>query len=231
MSEAQSTDPAATVEMSTSEGYDRWAEIYDVEDNPLVILETDHFYRLLGDVRALKVLDVGCGTGRHAARLAGAGASVTGIDFSDGMLTKAREKSPEVDFQQQDIQQPLRFDDDEFDRVICGLVVDHVSKLRELFSEMARVCKADGSVVVSVMHPAMMLTGARARFTDPQTGKVTYPESVPNQVSDYVTAAIESGLRIEHISEHIVDKSLTNRSPRAGRYLGWPLLLLLKLRP
>ena len=74
------------VETSTQEGYDRWSKIYDGEDNPLVTLETDHFYQLLGDVEDLMVLDVGCGTGRHSLELAEAGASVTAIDFSTGML-------------------------------------------------------------------------------------------------------------------------------------------------
>lgn len=167
MSEGRSSDPGSAVEMSTSEGYDRWSEIYDTEDNPLVILETDHFYPLLGDVQGLEILDVGCGTGRHSARLDQSGARVTGVDFSEGMLSKAQAKAPRVDFQQQDIQQPLRFADDRFDRVICGLVLDHVHKLRELFGEMGRVCRPDGSIVVSVMHPAMMLAGARALHRSP----------------------------------------------------------------
>ena len=44
------------------------------------------------DVAGLDIVDVGCGTGRHAVRLAGRGANVVGVDFSDGMLARAREK-------------------------------------------------------------------------------------------------------------------------------------------
>jgi len=223
------------VETSTEEGYDRWSKIYDGEDNPLVTLETRHFGALLGEVKDLKVLDVGCGTGRHSLELAAAGADVTAIDFSTGMLkqAKAKEKSGAegIVFRQQDIQSRLEFADGIFDRVICCLVLDHIEKLELLFSEMRRVCRIDGEVVISVMHPAIMLTGAKARFTDPDTGAVTYPESVPNQVSDYVMAAVQAGLTIEHISEHLVDEELIAKSERARRYLGWPLLLLMKLRP
>ena len=53
----------------TQEGYDRWAEIYDDELNPLVIIEAPEVKRALGDVRGLDLLDVGCGTGRHAVEI------------------------------------------------------------------------------------------------------------------------------------------------------------------
>ena len=47
-------------------------------------------YALSGE---LNILDAGCGTGRHAVELAKAGARVTGVDFSNGMLEKARQKA------------------------------------------------------------------------------------------------------------------------------------------
>src|SRR5262245_24425976 len=78
--------------LSTREGYDRWAEIYDRDGNPLTALEEPELDRLLGDVAGLDVVDVGCGTGRHALRLAARGANVTAVDFSEGMLAQAREK-------------------------------------------------------------------------------------------------------------------------------------------
>ena len=67
-------------------GYDRWSEIYDQEANPLVGLEEPVVREALGDVAGLSVLDLGCGTGRHALWMAAAGASVTAIDFSEGMM-------------------------------------------------------------------------------------------------------------------------------------------------
>jgi hypothetical protein len=39
--------------------------------------------------------------------------------------------------------------------------------------------------------------------------------------------AVRSGLRIDHMSEHAVDAELARASPRAAKYLGWPLLLRL----
>ena len=58
------------MEVPTQQGYDRWASVYDEEDNPLVRLEQEQFERVMSDVRGLRVLDAGCGTGRHALSLA-----------------------------------------------------------------------------------------------------------------------------------------------------------------
>src|SRR2546427_13077975 len=76
--------------LSTREGYDRWAMIYDDEDNPLIMLEERHLPGLLGDVHGLDVVDLGCGTGRHSVRLIAAGARVTAGGFRDGVGGKAR---------------------------------------------------------------------------------------------------------------------------------------------
>src|SRR5882762_2475309 len=76
----------------TVAGYNRWSEVYDSEQNPLILLEEKHMPALVGNVAGLDVADVGCGTGRHALRLAAAGARVTAVDFSDVMLQRARRK-------------------------------------------------------------------------------------------------------------------------------------------
>ena len=59
-----STPAAADMEVvPTRAGYDRWAEFYDGEDNPLVLLENTHIGPLAGEVAGLAVADIGCGTG------------------------------------------------------------------------------------------------------------------------------------------------------------------------
>ena len=75
------------------DGYDRWAKVYDDDQNPLQGLEGPLVYQACGNVQGLRVLDMGCGTGRHALWLAQAVARVTGIDFSEAMLIKAHELS------------------------------------------------------------------------------------------------------------------------------------------
>lgn len=177
--------------------------------------------------------DVGCGTGRHAIRLAAAGARVTALDFSPRMLEAARAKpgAAAVRFLLHDVTTRLPLPDGAVDRVLCCLVAEHVADLTAFFRELGRACAEAprGTIVLSAMHPAMMLRGVQARFHDPHTGARTQPASLPHQVSDYVTAARAAGLTIEHLGEHAVDESLAAGWPRAERYLGWPMLLLMKL--
>jgi ubiquinone/menaquinone biosynthesis C-methylase UbiE len=217
--------------LPTRAGYDRWAEVYDGEDNPLVRLEETHLGPLAGEVAGLAVADIGCGTGRHALRWAAAGAQVTAVDFSSAMLERARAKpgAQAVTFVQHDLAKPLPLPGAAFDRVFCCLVLDHIAALDPFFLELRRLCHPAGGVIISVMHPAMSLRGVQARFIDPATGRRISPAGHAHQMSDYLMAAVRAGLKLEHVSEHAADAALAARSPRAARYVGWPMLLLMKL--
>jgi ubiquinone/menaquinone biosynthesis C-methylase UbiE len=175
----------------TREGYDRWAPIYDDEDNPLIALETLQFRSLVGDVRGSTVADIGCGTGRHALAMAKAGATVIGVGFSARMLAQARARAGArtVHFVRHDVATGLPLVSRAFDRVTSCLVLEHIGDLAGVLGEMARICRVDGFVCLSDLHPAMGLLGRRAQFTDPTTGRETRPASVRHQVSDYVMAA------------------------------------------
>lgn len=231
--EAITIEGGSGIVLATREGYNRWSSSYDSDGNPILALEEPCVERLLGDVRGLAVLDVGCGTGRHAVRLASAGAVVHALDFSPGMLEQARQKAGagNVSFRVHDLSEPLPFSAGTFDRVVCGLVVDHIADLDSLFRDMLRVCRPSGFVIVSVMHPAMMLRGVRARFRDPASGQEIRPASHPHQVSDYVLAATRAACVFDHLSEHAVDEALASRLERARKYVGWPMLFLMRLLP
>jgi ubiquinone/menaquinone biosynthesis C-methylase UbiE len=232
-SEFNVRDESAIHHLSTREGYDRWSSIYDSDGNPLIALEEPLVDRLLGNVMGLNIIDLGCGTGRHALRVAKAGAHVQAVDFSEQMLARARQKAQgtNVLFHSHDLSERLPFPESSFDRVVCGLVLDHIVELDSFFRNMQHVCKPNGFAVVSVMHPAMMLRGVQARFWDPQTGRQVRPASERHQISDYVMAAVRAGFHIDHLSEHAVDQTLADQLPRGQRYVGWPILFLMRLSP
>ena len=155
------------------------------------------------------------------------------VDFSEAMLHRARMKpgAEAICFVRHDLAQPLPLASATFDRVFCCLVLDHIAELAPFFLELRRLCHPQGSVIISVMHPAMSLRGVQARFIDPGSGRRISPASHQHRMSDYLMAAVRAGLRLELASEYPADAALAAQSPRAGKYLGWPMLLLLKFVP
>jgi ubiquinone/menaquinone biosynthesis C-methylase UbiE len=223
------TEPQANDIAQAQSGYDRWAPVYDCDENPLQALEQPCVRTLVGEVRGQRVLDMGCGTGRHALWLANQGAQVTAVDFSQGMLDQARSKqgADAVTWQVHDLHKPLPFDDDTFDTVVSGLVLEHIRDLDLFFRQAKRVLKSSGNLIVSAMHPAMFLRGSQARFTDPKSGDIISPGSLPHQISDFLTAALDVGLCLKHISEHQPDASFAKQYPRAEKYIDWPMLVVM----
>lgn len=76
--------------------YENYAHTYDKE--PFVqgtAGECDFIEREIGRDRSRKIIDIGCGTGRHSVELAKRGYAVTGVDLSESQLARAREKAVE----------------------------------------------------------------------------------------------------------------------------------------
>ena len=69
--------------------------------------ECDFIEKEINYDNSLKILDVGCGTGRHTIELSRRGYSVIGVDLSEAQLTRARHKAEKqdlkIDFQKQDV--------------------------------------------------------------------------------------------------------------------------------
>jgi SAM-dependent methyltransferase len=82
-----------------------WEEFFDGHapvymDNPFTkntVEEIDFVLRELSPPEHSHILDVGCGTGRHAIELARRGYRVTGVDISSGMLTEAEKAAKKVE--------------------------------------------------------------------------------------------------------------------------------------
>ncbi|HMO35169.1 MAG TPA: class I SAM-dependent methyltransferase [Gemmatales bacterium] len=212
-------------------GYDRWAAVYDHDDNPLPALEQPVMQEALWPVEGLHFLDVGCGTGRHTAWLTAAGARVTAIDFSTGMLSKARCKPglEHVQFIQHDLNQCFPIDGNTFDGIISGLALEHINDHHQLFREMYRVLRPGGKVAVSTLHPAMFLRGSQARFTDPETGNIVQPGSIQHTIGELVMTALRTGFTLNALVEKAPDELFANQYPRAEKYLGWPMLLVMSM--
>ena len=110
-----------------------------------------------------RVLDLGCGEGRHVHGLyLLGGLNIVGVDLDEASLKKAAEglatlpKPPEgkdgrVAFEIGDAT-ALRFEDNSFDAVICSEVLEHLPDYDAALAEIRRVLKPSGRLCVSVPH-------------------------------------------------------------------------------
>lgn len=82
---------------------------------------------MLKQYRAVKVMDLGCGSGYDALTLAGLGFDVSACDISQVAIEHARQKAAaagkRIDYLQHDIARPLPWPDECFDAVICNLTL------------------------------------------------------------------------------------------------------------
>jgi SAM-dependent methyltransferase len=102
-----------------------------------------------------KGLDVGCGTGVLAARLAGLGWEMSGIDPSQGMLDVMARDAPAVAGRRA-FGDDLPYEDSSFDLVITVAALHHVADpaaVRGTLTEMARVVRPGGRIVVWDHNP------------------------------------------------------------------------------
>jgi SAM-dependent methyltransferase len=102
-----------------------------------------------------RVLDVGCGTGALAARLAGINYEVVGLDPSQGMLDVMRERAPTVGAVHGSATE-MPFGDGEFDLSLSVATMHHVAEpdaVRRALAEMVRVVKPAGRILVWDHNP------------------------------------------------------------------------------
>jgi ubiquinone/menaquinone biosynthesis C-methylase UbiE len=115
----------------------------------------------------MNVLDVACGTGNATIPAAKVAARVTGLDFSPGLLTIAREYGAEsmveVDWVEGDAQN-LPFEDDSFDRVISCFGHMFAPDHRATAHELRRVCRPDGRIAVACWTPEGKIGGMFKRM-------------------------------------------------------------------
>jgi ubiquinone/menaquinone biosynthesis C-methylase UbiE len=99
-----------------------------------------------------RVLDVACGPGYVAQAFAAVAGEVVGVDLTEAMLAIARERTTKlgrknISFRVADVRR-LPFAEHEFDVVVCRYALHHVEHPAQILREMARVCRAGGTVLV-----------------------------------------------------------------------------------
>jgi len=164
--------------------FENYAQKYDTEvftlgtQGEVGFLENEFNFN-----KSLKILDVGCGTGRHAIELTKRGYTVTGIDLSESQLALAREKAKNeklnIDFQKHDARN-LPFTN-EFDVAIMlcegGFPLMETDEMNfEILKNVAKSLKSKGKFIFTTLNGLFPLYHSVEQFLDSehQNGNATY---------------------------------------------------------
>jgi len=140
--------------------FDRISPVYDVMNHAMTAGLDRRWRRLAAETvvgPGDAVLDACCGTGDLAIAAERAGGRVTGLDFSEQMLVRARSKSDSVEWVLGDVT-ALPFDEASFDAVTVGFGIRNVPDLDVGLAELARVLRPGGRVAcLEITRPEGML--------------------------------------------------------------------------
>jgi 2-polyprenyl-3-methyl-5-hydroxy-6-metoxy-1,4-benzoquinol methylase len=121
--------------------------------------ECDFMEQEIGHDKSQKIIDIGCGTGRHSIELKKRGYNVTGVDLSDSQLKRAKEKAKEagvtIDFQKHDARS-LPFES-EFDLAIMlcegGFSLMETDEMNfEIIKNATKALKSNGKLIFTTLN-------------------------------------------------------------------------------
>lgn len=192
--------------------YDGFAAEYNA-DNERNLLNA-HYERpamldLVGDVTGRDVLDIGCGAGPLAEKLAQGGARVSGFDSSSQMIEIARQRlDDDADLQVADLAAPLPYGNDSFDAACASLVLHYLPDWVDALTEIKRVLRPGGKLVASVNHPLLFALMEQRYFgieqyeyTHTFDGRESTLTMWHHTLDDISQAIARSGMRLVSLHE------------------------------
>jgi 2-polyprenyl-3-methyl-5-hydroxy-6-metoxy-1,4-benzoquinol methylase len=157
--------------------FENYARTYDCEAfTQGTINEVDFIEKEIGCDRSKRILDIGCGTGRHSIELAKRGYKVVGIDLSESQLKRAREKAIEakisIEFLQKDARQ-LNFKD-EFDvaLILCegGFPLMETDEMNfAILQGAAKALRSGGIFILTTLNALFPLAQSTEEFMNSST--------------------------------------------------------------
>lgn len=140
------------------------------------------------------VLDVACGAGRFARRMAELGARVIAVDGSATFIERARERTPSdsgIEYHVLDaaeVETLASVAPDGFDKAVCTMALMDMPEIEPLFSALRRTLKPGGAFVFSVTHPCFHSADVQrfAEMHEEDAGRHTVRTGI--KVSSYRTS-------------------------------------------
>jgi ubiquinone/menaquinone biosynthesis C-methylase UbiE len=195
--------PKLNVTDAVESAYNIWSKTYEADENRTRDLAASALRNQSFDLQNLDALEIGCGTGLNTRFLAEHCRSVVALDFSAGMLEKARSNvtASNVKFVHQDVRLSWLVNTASVDLIVCTLVLEHIESLRHVFEEARRVLRANGEFLIYELHPFRQLQGARAQYKNVDSDEVTLISAFIHNVSDFVNVGIETGFQLIRLEE------------------------------
>ena len=154
---------ASRMENSMSPGsWERMAEWYDAKQGDTGdlwhrTLIDPTFLRVVGDVRGLRVLELGCGNGYLSRRFSRTGAKVVAIDASAPIVERARARESReplgIEYRVADAAHLDFLENGSFDLVACNMALMDMEDAGAAIGEVGRVLRPGGRFVASLSHP------------------------------------------------------------------------------
>jgi SAM-dependent methyltransferase len=202
--------------------------------------------RHLGDAR--RVLDVGCGEGQVARRLATHGVDVVGLDPTVAQLVVARDRGGDAHYGRA-IAERLPCRSAAFDGVVMCLVIEHIDPFEPVIAEIARVLAPGGRFLLLLNHPLLQTPGSGwiddyvleeqywrvgpYLVDDPGTEEVAPGIELPfmhRPLSRYVHAMGEAGLLVDDMDEPAPPPGFLAAASEYREAASIPRLMLLRAR-
>ena len=186
---------------TTKKRYNRIAPVYDFMEG---LAERSRYSKwremLWSKVEGSDILEIGVGTGKNFPHYL-KDAEITAIDFSEKMLSRAREKARkqgvQVGLQQMDVQN-LEFEDNTFDTVVASFVFCSVPDPIRGLMQVKRVCKPEGKVLLlEHVLSANRVLAWLMNLTNPAAVRVV-GANINRRTVENVT---KSGLRVEQVTD------------------------------
>lgn len=200
------------------------------------------------DLRNKKVLDLGCGFGWHCRYARDQQASsVIGVDISEKMLQKAREKTddPLISYVKMPIED-IDFSDSQFDVVISSLAFHYIKSFEAICKKVYDCLKHRGSFVFTVEHPIFTSRNEQDWYFDAQGNRLHWAvdnyqlEGVRETTfltenvikyhrtfATYLNNLLDVGFHIRAIKEPIPSEKMLTSIPEMKDELRRPMFLMI----
>ena len=199
--------------MSIEKSYNSWAEQYDTNENKTRDLDRKATIETLSKYEFENVIELGCGTGKNTEFLTTKAKFIIGLDFSEEMLNKAKEKikSNKVRFQRADLTKTWEIENDFAELITCNLTLEHIKDLNFIFNQAYQKLKTNGKFFICELHPTRQYTGSKAKY-ETENG-IEELEVYVHHLSEYLASAKRNFFNLIEINEWF-DHETENEIPR-----------------